>query len=98
MEIPMRSFVIRSVAAAAFALSPAFALADTVVIEPEVDTWIMEQPDDSVDIDADVTIGAALPDSVKIVEVPKYDKYGYVVVKKKRVLVDRSTRKVIKVY
>jgi len=89
---------IKSAAIAALVFAPAFAFADTVTIEPDVDTWVMEQPDTSVDVDADVVVGGTLPDSVKIVEVPKHDKYGYVVVKKKRVLVDRSTRKVIKVY
>lgn len=39
---------------------------------------------------------AALPDSVKIIEVPKHDKYGYVVANEKREIVDRITRKVIR--
>lgn len=87
--------------AAPFALAATLATAawaDIVVIEPEVDTWIMEQPGDTVTIDGDIVVGTAVPDSVQVIEVPKHDKYGYVVVNKKRVLVDRGTRKVIKVY
>ena len=91
----MRKFAIIA-AAACLSLSPAFA--QTVVVEPEVDTWIMEQPDFSITFDGDITVGTALPDTVKVIEVPKHDKYAYVVVNKKRVLVDRGTRRVIKVY
>jgi hypothetical protein len=95
----MRKLAIIAASVAGLMAAPALTLADTVVIDPGVDTWVMEQPDaDSVTIDGDVVVGHALPDSVQIVEVPKHDKYGYVVVGKKRVLVDRSTRKVIKVY
>jgi len=96
----MRKTILATVAAAAFALGSNLAVADTTVtIEPEVDTWVMEQPSDAaVTIDGDVVIGATLPETVKVVEVPKHDKYSYVVVNKKRVLVDRQTRKVIKVY
>jgi len=91
-------FALKSTAIAALIFAPALAFADTVVVEPDVDTWVMEQPETSVDVDADVVVGATLPDTVQIVEIPKHDKYGYVVVNKKRVLVDRSTHKVIKVY
>jgi len=89
---------IKSAAIAALLFAPALAFADTVVVEPDVDTWVMEQPDTSVDVEGDVVVGGSLPDSVKILEVPKHDKYGYVVINKKRVIVDRSTHKIIKVY
>jgi len=51
-----------------------------------------------VTYDQDVVVGGVLPDTVEVMEVPKYKKYGYVRLNKKRVLVDRSNRKVIKVY
>ena len=79
-------------------LVPPLALADTVVVEPEVDTWVMEQPDAGVTVDGDIVVGTPLPDSVEVIEVPNYDTYGYVVVNKHRVLVDRKSRKVVKVY
>jgi hypothetical protein len=92
----MRKFLITF---AALVLSTGFALAeDVIVVEPEVDTWIMEQSGPVVTYDADVVVGAPLPDTVEIVEVPRYERYGYVMLNKKRVLVERDTRKVIKVY
>jgi hypothetical protein len=94
----MHKVLIASASFAALALTSTITLADTVVIEPEVDTWIMEQPDAVVTYEGDVVVGAALPDTVQIIEVPKHKKYGYVMLNKKRVLVDRNNRKVIKVY
>ena len=81
----------------ASAALPAWADMD-VVIAPEVDTWVMEQPEADVVIEGDIAVGGDLPGDVTIVEVPDHDKYGYVYVNKKRLLVDRGTRKVIKVY
>jgi hypothetical protein len=48
--------------------------------------------------DGDIVIGTALPDTVTVVEVPNYTKYGYVKVKGKKVIVDTGTRKVVKIY
>jgi hypothetical protein len=79
-------------------LVPPLAFADTVVVEPEVDTWVMEQPDTGIAVDGDIVVGTPLPDTVQIIEVPNYDSYGYVVVNKRRVLVDRKSHKVVKIY
>lgn len=96
----MRKFLISTAAVAALVLAPGPAFADTtVVVEPEVDTWVMEQPGDTVvTYDGDVVVGTALPDTVELVEVPQHTKYRYVVLNKRRVLVDGESRKVIKVY
>ena len=83
---------------AGLTLIPPLAFADTVVIEPEVDTWVMERSDPGVTFEGDIVVGSSLPDTVEIIEVPNYDTYGYVVVNKRRVLVDRKSRKVVKVY
>ena len=84
---------------ASITLLPAFALADTVVVKPEVDTWVMKQKSEpGISIDAGIAIGSPLPDNVTVMAVPDYDDYGYVVVNKKRVLVEKKSRKVIKVY
>lgn len=58
----------------------------------------MEQPDTSVTVDGDVVVGGTLPDTVEVIEVPKFKKYRYAVVNKKRVLVDSGSRKIIKIY
>ena len=77
---------------------PGLSFAQDVVVEPDVETWAMEQPAPSVTLDEDVVVGGVLPDTVQVIEVPKYKKYHFVVVNKKRVIVDAGTRKIIKVY
>ncbi len=93
----MRKILLAAIATVA--LGSASASADTdIVIKPEVDTWVITQPDTSVDFSGDVVIGTALPDNVVFVDVPDQPDVAYVVVNKKRVLVNKKTRKVIKVY
>jgi hypothetical protein len=96
-ETNMRKLVL--VSASVLGLMAVPALADTtVVVQPEVDSWIMEQPDAGVTFEGDVVVGGTLPDNVKVIEVPNHDEYAYVVVNKKRVLVERKTHKIVKVY
>ncbi len=84
---------------AALSLAPALALADTVVVKPEVDTWVMKQKSEpGISIDADISIGGRLPDNVTVMDVPDYGDYSYVVVNKRRVLVEKKTRTVVKIY
>lgn len=84
--------------AALLALAPALARAD-VVIAPDVDTWVMQQPDsDTVTVEGDFAIGTSVPENVQVVEVPKHKELGFVVVHKKRMLVDLKTHKIVKVY
>ena len=91
-----KTLLIASLAALTFA--PALALAD-IVVKPEVDTWILEQKaEPDIAIDADIVIGSPIPDTVAFIDVPDFDDFGYVVVNKKRVLVEKKTRNVIKVY
>jgi hypothetical protein len=76
--------------------------AQDVVITPEQDTivreYVKKQPLASVKIPGvELNIGTALPDTVELHEVPNV-KYRYVVVDNRTVLVDPSTRKIIKVY
>ncbi|RUZ80192.1 DUF1236 domain-containing protein [Mesorhizobium sp. M7A.F.Ca.US.006.01.1.1] len=76
--------------------------AQDVVIQPEQDTVIREyvkkQPLASVKVPGvELNIGSALPDTVELHEIPDV-KYRYVVVDNRTVLVDPSTRKIVKVY
>lgn len=64
----------------------------------EMDTWAMQQPDSSVEFSGEILVGAVLPETVTFVEVPAYTRYGYVVVNKRRLLVDRDTRMVVRIY
>lgn len=65
----------------------------------QIDKWTGEQAADrNINYEGDIAVGTVLPNSVEIVEVPAYRSYGYAMLNKKRVLVDRNTRTVVRVY
>lgn len=64
----------------------------------QIDTWAQSQAGTSTAFEGDVAVGVVVPETVEIVEVPVYRNYGYVMLDDRRVLVDRSTRKVVRVY
>ncbi|PBC20215.1 DUF1236 domain-containing protein [Mesorhizobium sp. WSM4307] len=76
--------------------------AEDVVITPEQDTvvreYVKKQPLASVKLPGvELNVGTPVPDTVELHEVPKV-KYRYVVIDNRTVLVDPSTRKIVKVY
>lgn len=84
--------------ALSLALAAPYAVAqDTVVIPDPVTTYVTEQPIDDTAVDVDVSVGATLPDTVVVKNVPDHDDYAYAVVNKKRVIVEPKTRKVVKI-
>ncbi|MBY3082746.1 DUF1236 domain-containing protein [Rhizobium laguerreae] len=88
------------ISAAALFLSlggAAVAQTTTVVVPGEVRTYVEKQETPSVTFEGDVAVGTALPDTVEINTIPDQPDYGYVVVNKKRVLVNPKTRTVIEV-
>ncbi|MBZ9676212.1 DUF1236 domain-containing protein [Mesorhizobium sp. ES1-1] len=93
-----------SAAAASFMLLAGIgvAAAEDIIIQPEQDTvvreYVKKQPLASVKLPGvELNVGTALPDTVELHEVPNV-KYRYVVVDNRTVLVDPSTRKIVKVY
>jgi hypothetical protein len=94
----MRRFLIASAALAALTVAPSLAFSAEVTVEPEVQTWITQQSGPSVSFQGDVTVGTTLPDTVHVVEIPKFKKYSYAILNNKKVLVEAGTRKVIAVY
>jgi Protein of unknown function (DUF1236) len=94
----MRKILILSASFAALSVVPSLAFAEVIKIEPEVKTWVMEQPGESIVIDEDVAVGAVLPKTVKVIEVPKFKKYRFAIVNNKRVIIEPRTRKVIAIY
>lgn len=64
----------------------------------QIDAWAQSQAGTSVAFEGDVAVGVVVPETVEIIEVPVYRDYGYVMLDDRRVLVDRSTRKVVRVY
>ena len=94
----MRMPLIVAASFVALVVVPAATFADEVVVEPEVQGWVMEQSAPSVEVQGDVVVGSTLPESVRVIAVPKHKKYGFAVINKHRVLVEPETRKIIKVY
>lgn len=71
-------------------------MAGAVVDPPaEVTTYVRTQPGTSYTYDGQIVVGQPLPSAVTVYEVPKYDRYSWAYVNGQRILVDRSSRKVI---
>lgn len=72
---------------------------DVVAITPpsEVQTYITDNPVDTVQLRGDVVVGAALPESVTVHRIPGYQ-YNYVEVNRQPVLIDPDTRRIVYVY
>jgi hypothetical protein len=54
-------------------------------------------PQPAVAYDRPVVVGQALPETVTLYPVPNYDEYSYTVIGKRKVIVDRHTRKIVRV-
>lgn len=93
----MRKFLIVSASLLGLAIAPAVA-STKVVIKPQVDTWVMKQKDSGVTFQGNLVIGEPLPDTVTYVDVPDDPEFAFVVVNKKRVLVEKKTHKIVKIY
>jgi uncharacterized protein YraI len=72
---------------------------NVVTITPpgEIRTYIDENPVDAAQLDGDVVVGTALPQSVEVHRIPDYQ-YSYVEVNHQPVLVDPATRRIVYVY
>jgi hypothetical protein len=86
---------------AATALWPALATAQTTVIETappdEVVTYVQRESVPSVRIEGDIRVGGTLPGTVELRTIPRHEKFGYAVVNDRRVIVEPSTRRVIRI-
>ena len=69
------------------------------VIDPpqQVRTYVTGNPIDPVYLDGEVVVGAGLPDTVQLRQVPDYN-YRYVYVNRQPVLVDPASRRIVYVY
>ncbi len=63
----------------------------------DVVTYVEHEDVPSVEVQERVVVGEPLPRTVVLHRVPKYEKYSYAVVNHRRVIVEPSTRKVLKV-
>lgn len=74
------------------------AAAGAVVTPPdEVRTYVVENRTEPVYLEGEVVVGAGLPETVELVEVPDYE-YRYRYVNGQPVLVDPTTRRIVYVY
>lgn len=64
----------------------------------QINIWMDKQTAASVPFEGEVAVGVVVPDTVEIIEVPAYRSYGYVMLNDRRVLVDRDTRTVVRVF
>lgn len=70
---------------------------DAITPPPAVRTYIAENPADTVYLEGEAVIGAALPSTVAVREIPDYD-YDYVSINGQPVLVEPATRRIVYVY
>ena len=67
-------------------------------IEPDVQTWLMQQNVPDVAFEGQLVVGDPLPETVQILEVPNFTHYRWAYLNGKRVLVVPENRRVIAVY
>ena len=65
---------------------------------PQVRTYVTSNPVDPVYLQGEVVVGAGLPETVQLRQVPDYGTYRYVYVNGQPVLVDPASRRIVYVY
>jgi hypothetical protein len=105
-ERPMKTLVSTLLAAGLLTAGTAYALADTIVIQPAqqkvIHEYVVKQNPAPVVMPSDTTVevGTVVPESVQIQELDVPDmptRYDYMVVNGQTVLVDPQTRKIVEV-
>ncbi len=64
------------------------------VLTPDARTYVLENRVDPVYLDGEVVVGAQIPDTVEIREIPDYE-YRYVYVNQQPVIVEPSSRRIV---
>jgi len=89
---------------AATILWPVVASAQTTVIETtgstlpdEVVTYVQRENVPSVTVTEDVRVGSTLPGSVQLRTIPRQEKFSFAVINNRRVIVEPSTRRIIRI-
>jgi uncharacterized protein YraI len=72
-------------------------VADVFTPDPEVVTYVRTNPVDPVYVDGEVVVGATVPDTVVLREVPRSE-YRYAYVNGEPVLIEPSSRQIVYVY
>lgn len=66
--------------------------------DPAVQTYVTANPQETVILDGEVVMGAGVPETVTLYEVPDFPQYRYVTVNGQTVLVNPDDRKIVYVY
>ena len=68
-----------------------------LAIDPpaRVKTYVRTQHVQPVAYDGPIALGQALPETVAVYDIPKYDRYRWTYVNHQRILIDRRTRKIV---
>lgn len=66
--------------------------------KPEIRTYIDANPQQPVNLSGDLVVGAGIPDSVTLYEIPDQADYKYLNVNGKTVLVNPADRRVVYIY
>lgn len=101
----MKKFNLSSIAGAALLLTAAgSASAQTTIVETtgvlppdEVVTYVQRERIPSVQAPGEVVIGYTVPSTIELRTVPQYQSYSYAIINDRRVIVEPSTRRVIRV-
>lgn len=72
--------------------------AATPVPAPEVRTYIDANPRDAVVLDGEVVVGAGVPDTVTLYDIPDQPGYKYVTINGQPVLVNPADRRIVYIY
>jgi len=67
-------------------------------VNPQVQTWVMEQTAPDVVYEGEIVVGATLPETVQLIEVPDNADVRWAYLNGQRVVVVPETRTVIAVY
>lgn len=65
---------------------------------PEIRTYITENPQEPVFLEGEVVIGAGVPDTVTLYEIPEQPDYRYVTINSQPVLVNPENRQIVYIY
>lgn len=63
----------------------------------KVKTYIRTKQVDPITYNGQVAVGAVLPQTVTVYDVPDYDRYEWTYVNGQRLLIDRETRKIVSI-
>lgn len=72
--------------------------ANVATPEAAVQTYVVEHPQEPILLDGEVVVGAGVPETVTLYDVPEYAQYRYVTINGQTVLVNPDDRRIVYIY